>query len=255
MSNINQKKVIQDIFASDGIDSLIDGYRMRLSAYVEAELDGQNAALKYPELDKALGEFEELQLDYEDLKDLFAAERAGQLREPSQPVQVDLATIKAQAAIYQPKPVWQEVERVGKKMLQLVESIRIQVRDGIVELTQPLDNLSVEMVPLAQVRSHASSEIPKITVPNAAGDGDLAEISILSLTDSTQISVQTRDQGKPAPKRRVIKLLDHNQETLQTLFTKGGEAIFYVTQTGHYFVSIQDDGEMIIPLDINVADN
>jgi len=53
-----------------------------LSAYIDAELDGQDAAVLFPDVHKALTEYPEFAQEYRELSVLLDAERRGELEEP-----------------------------------------------------------------------------------------------------------------------------------------------------------------------------
>lgn len=53
-----------------------------LSAYIDAELDGKNAAKLFPDVHQALADHAKFAREYKDLYSLLAADRRGELKEP-----------------------------------------------------------------------------------------------------------------------------------------------------------------------------
>ena len=75
--------VLRFVFDDDGDgEPLYEECRKKLHAYIEAELDGEDAAELYPQVKRCLDTYAGFAEEYEEFRTLFLMERRGEFVEP-----------------------------------------------------------------------------------------------------------------------------------------------------------------------------
>lgn len=210
-----------------------------LTAYIEAELDGADAASLYPSVAAHLNTCAECSQEYADLKPILMAERAGTLVEPPTQPQFDLSFLRPA----QPAPsLWQVVETAGAEVRRLFTEIQISVGRTAAAFGQ-LPSLLTPQLATAEM-SRGVQEQPQaqtLTLPASADDLSIGlAIGPVSLQEAT-IDVRTTQlsSGQPVPRARVA-LRDGERRLLTIEHTdEAGSALFDHLGSGHYLVEVR----------------
>lgn len=116
-----------DISTKDGMDVMsMDASHDLLYAYIDAELDGEDVSVKFPQIYKELQNCSTLKEEYHMLRDLLVAERDEQLEQPPFPALFDFSYLPQNNSI-EPSQPWHWME-LGKLVVQfsneLLESLQ-----------------------------------------------------------------------------------------------------------------------------------
>jgi len=112
-----------------------------LSAYVEAELDGENAANLYPEVKAAMAKFPAFAEEHKVLYELLDADRRGELEEPPTTPVFDFSYLNLPpvADSTETKSEW-GFDVAGRLIIQFTEELITSLQERSSQLT-PLHNL------------------------------------------------------------------------------------------------------------------
>lgn len=107
-----------------------------LTAYVEAELNGQPVAALYPELKQALDECENCHTAYLELKELLQLVQKDELVEPAAPATFDFSYLKRATAAPPPISTWeQSINHVTWRLLNLKKLV-VSLSDDFIQSLQ-----------------------------------------------------------------------------------------------------------------------
>lgn len=90
-------RVVKEIFSSSDYTYSVDTKLLPektqhlLSAYVEAELDGKNAAKLYPDVHEGIAKFPAFAAEHKDLYEILDADRRGELEKPPNTPEFDFS--------------------------------------------------------------------------------------------------------------------------------------------------------------------
>lgn len=126
-----------------------------LSAYVEAQLDGRDAADLFPDVHIAIEQFAEFAEEYEMLYELFDAERKGELEEPPTTPIFDFSYLDLPPA---QEPALQQNGEAASSLLDKVETWTVQLSESIVGSLQAVAQVRQSQHPAFATRSTDSKE-------------------------------------------------------------------------------------------------
>jgi hypothetical protein len=210
-----------------------------LSAYIEAELDGENAASLYPAVAEHLSTCEECSEEYADLKSILVAERDGTLVDPPTQPQFDLSFLRP----VQPAPsLWQVFEIAGIEVRRLFTEIQIRVGRTTAAFGQLPSLLSPQLAPVAISRGvQEQPQAQILSLPASADDLSIGlGIGPVSQQEAT-IDVRTTQlsSGQPVPRARVA-IRDAERRLLTIEHTNElGSALFDHLGSGQYLIEVR----------------
>jgi hypothetical protein len=240
----NFKRVIESILSAEDEPVTCEPHRRPISAYVEAELNGQDVKTLYPELAKHLESCPDCYEEYTDLVRILDLERQGRLEEPPRPGRFDLSFLGDLA----PKPSLWEVKEAS--VHRLVAGITARFGTKLVALA----SLPEELMPYRRlVPVFVPLRIKDIREPRPE---DLAEV--LELPDLDEnicikllmgpvqnghgvIMVQVEKLEPPGPLSRVrVTLRDQEMHLLESAPTAlDGTVTFKELHVGQYVIEVR----------------
>ncbi len=222
-------------------------YQNDLYVYIDLELDGLDAASRFPVLKEYLDDYETFREIYTELKALLSLERQGKLVQPPAGPNIDFSYL----APSQPSdwPWRRLLDTAGDLRARLVTEIEIVVDKLGASFGSLPEALTPQTVRLAATRNNPT-EVEKsaqsLALPTLEGDLSfrlkIGPVSEGKTTLSTLI-LQTSTQ-QPLKSAR-ITLRDKDRRMLESNRTQGNqEVVFRDIEAGSYFVEIKCQGQV-----------
>jgi len=210
-----------------------------LSAYIEAELDGENAPSLYPTVAEHLSTCEECSQEYDGLKSVLSAYRADTLVVPPTKPHFDLSFLRGT----QPTTsLWQAVENTGAEVRRLFTDIQIILGRTAAVFGQLPSLLSPQLAPALVTRAaQRQTQSQILSLPSSADDLSIGlAIGPVSQQEAT-IDIRTTQlsSGQPVPRARVA-IRDADRRLLTIEHTgEDGRALFNHLGSGQYLVEVR----------------
>ena len=259
----DMKKLLTFMF-DDERSHLYQAALNMLSAYVDAELDGQDAAIEFPEVKMALEFYPSLREIYEDARELLYLERQDALFEPTTIPDFDSSYL---VNIIPPPPIWQVVERAGKEVRELFKTLRVALSAG---------EAFFEQLPSPLVAEWEMVMMPSRSIASPAAPAPLARVPVLSLQSpehdlSLRLTVTPPQSEERAATLTVevmqisskqfvhrcrVVLRDANYRMLESHFTEPeGRVSFTKVSLGNYVLEVKFQGRVWqLPIEVTWAE-
>lgn len=247
MNRLELKKLLDFIF--DDEVSQADAnqtYNDLLHAYIEAELDGEDAAAKFPALKAYMDGCPACQEEYEEVKALLLMGRQGMFVKPPQ------ATFDFS---YLPKEptLWKVGRRAGKEVIELFTQLRIVLLQGKAAFEQ-LPNPLIpewELAPagrMSKSRRPSEPSVPVLSLPSPEHDLSLRLIVTPSESkeDQATLSIEVKQiSSEQLINRARVTIRDAQYRTLESDFTgEEGRVDFTDVQPGSYVIEVKYQGKV-----------
>lgn len=210
----------------------------KLYAYVDVELDGGDAAKRYPavkaHLDTCAGCLEA----YQELRGLLSKERQGQLVAPPVEPAFDFSYLDAVA----PKvSIWERVDRLGKEIDRLVVQVRLVIGQQIASfspLPPPLKPSWVEVPALRGEAAEAGRDLQFLSLPSPDRDLELRLVVGPVSGDVIALGLQMtqRSSGQPVARARVMLRDEKGRVLVGDLTDSEGRVAFPRIGAGSYLL-------------------
>lgn len=228
-----------------------------LSAYIEAELDGQDAAMLFPEVSAALETYPLLQKVYQDARALLDFERQGTLREPTTRANFDFSYLAQQTPSY-PTRIWRTVQRRGREVSVLFCKLRLVLspKQAFFDQLPPPLAIKWEILPMPSRTQVEPQPIPVLSLLLPEHDLSLRLVVMPPEPEKEEatlvIELRHTPTGQAVPRCRII-LRDDNYRMLESHFTEeDGRVSFTNLLAGPYVVDIKYKGR-VSQIQIEVA--
>lgn len=242
----NIQSVIRSIFAAELADQTeCVGLREVLYAFIQAELEGREAASSYPDVNRHIMTCSECRTEYLELRALLQRAREGQLSLPRGEPAFDFSYLQEMGALT--GQLWRHLECAGRQVLRLVTEITVAVGRLSARFEQIPPTLSIE--PLAPVPTRdrlLSKEAPgeRLSLPTPESDLTLLiTVGPIAGHAATVIAQALRLSSQQPPPRSRISLLDRDGQVLASEPAgAGGQVVFEGVGTGSYFLELRSEG-------------
>ena len=236
------KKLLAFIFDAD-VTELPAGYDQMLAGYIEAELEGKEAAVEFPDVQALLQHYPAYREFYEQMKTLRTLDRQGLLPTPAIKVPFELPFAL-------PNSIWQVVERKRRQVTLLFTELRVVVKDGLAIFDQLPSPLVMEWVSMSTA-SRASDQKklrPLLSLPSVEHNLSL-HLMVIPPTDKSEVGLRVEvsqfSSQKPLARARVT-LRDANYRMLESDLThEEGRVSFTNLQPNHYVIEVKYKGRVL----------
>jgi hypothetical protein len=254
---LNVKQLLTFIFDGEASTaSANQTYEELLHAYVDAELDGEDAAAKFPLLKGYLDDCSPCREEYEEVKALLLMGRRGTFVKP--PVE---ATFDFSYLLPPPEEpeenIWIIVDRAGKKVMELFTQVELVIKEGRAFFAE----LPTVLLPPAQValqgsrmrRKEARIADSSLLLPSPEHDLSLRLLITTPPSGEEEISVTVqvnRLSSEEPVERAQVTLRDARYRLLESELTQeAGHVTFANMQSGSYIVEGKVRGAILqVPL-------
>ena len=236
------KTLLEFIFDADVAD-LPMGYEERLVEYIEAELQGKERVLEFPDVQALLQQYPVYRQLYEEMKSVLRLEHQGLLPEPAIEAEFELPFPLQHS-------IWQVVERKKRQVTQLFTELRLLLKDGVALFDQLPNPLVMEWasMPTASRTGEQKKERPLLSLPNMEHDLSL-NLMVLPPTGKNEMGLRVEvsqfSSKKPLARVRVT-LRDANYRMLESDLTQQeGQVSFTNLQPNHYVIEVKYRGRVL----------
>jgi len=238
-----------------------------LHAYVEAEAEGKQAAVLYPEVKSALDKHHSFEELYQDAKRSLLRERRGVLqRAPVRP-RFDFSYLRRSKreqnkrfdeALPKGHALWQVVERAGKQVTQLFTELHIVLGRQVALF----DNLPAPLVsewkalPLATRTDDEYGRVPLLSLPSHEHDMSL-RLTVMppkGEEPNATLTVEVTEISSGQPKARCrVTIRDRQYRMLESYMTGAeGRVDFVHISPGNYVLDVKHRGRVLqLPIAIS----
>jgi len=163
------RALITELFNNSAGDDAVGGLhepaaQPLLYAYIEAELDGKDAAALYPHIDRTLQSDSELMQHYLDLKVVLQADRQNALIEPPRPAHFDFSYLKTAAEQTEPVSKPWHLDQWGRVIIEFTQ-----------ELVQSLQPPAPQLAPVKSAADRTGAPVRYVI---AGDDGEDVHVEI-----------------------------------------------------------------------------
>ena len=231
--------ILQTILGSDDVESPeCQVCEIRIHAYVDAELEGEDAAKRYPAIQAHLESCTRCREAYEEVKRLLLQEQQGQFLEPPIEPAFDFSYLDT----IEPKvSMWERVDRLGKEIDRLVVQVRLVISQQVASfspLPSPLKPSWVEVPALRGDAAEPDKDLQHLFLPSPERDVQLrllvgpASEGVIAL--GLQMTRSSSDQ--PVARARVMLRDEKGRVLVGDLTDSEGRVAFPRIGSGSYLL-------------------
>lgn len=245
---VDAKFILESVFNIAQPESLeCQACQAAIYAYIDAELDSQDATARFPEVAKHLQVCAPCREAYEELKTILSAERQDALVNPPATLDFDFDYLEGSS---QPPSIWQVVETAGKQMAELLSTIRIGIGHQNARFVGWPPSLTPSLTPVAVTRSNISASahgVQSLSIASPEGDLQIGIIIGSASNLSTTLGAKVVESVSRQPRPRVrVTLRDavRNESNLlaSELTDQRGEVTFVGVAPGSYYLDVKYQG-------------
>lgn len=231
--------ILQTILGSGDVESPeCQACEIKIHAYVDAELEGEDAAKLYPVVQAHLDACDRCREVYQELRRLLLQEQQGQFLEPPIEPAFDFSYLDT----IEPKvSIWNRVDRLGKEIDRLVVQVCLVIGEQIASfstLPSPLKPSWVEVPALRGEVAEPDRDLQYLSLPSPERDVQLrlivgpASESVIALG----LQMTQRSSGQPMARARVMLRDEKGRVLVGDLTDSEGRVAFPRIGTGSYLL-------------------
>jgi hypothetical protein len=234
--------ILESIFNIETMESSdCQDCRACLSAYIDDELSGADAAARNPEVAEHMGTCHSCREEYDELRLLLSLERENALVEPPFAPGFDFSYLESSGS----RRLWEQVAEIPGKIVQLVSEIRVTVQEkSLAFVAWPrFSSLQFALVPVT--RSLKGGTIPPmqtLLLPSPEGDLQIGIVLRGASAGNAAFGARIAESASGKPRDRIrVTLRDPQKEGLlaSNLTDNRGEVVFDRVAPGSYYVDVR----------------
>ncbi len=244
MKESDIKPLLQFIWNSDMTDRpACRSCQAELHAYIDAELDGENATDLFPEIARHLADCQECRQAYEELKTLLLREQQGTLTQPPLPPTFDFSYLENV-----PKPsIWERVDLAGQQVMRLFTEIPVLIGPKMASfgpLPSPLKPVFVPVMASRDKTTDTEERAQILDMPSPEQDIPFRlKIGHVSEGKST-LSVQVKGPSSQLWRKARVTLRDKERRILESVrMGEKKEVTFDQIGPGNYLIEVKYQGQ------------
>lgn len=236
MNTLNVKKLLEFIFDADtSPESANQTYQEQLYAYIDAELNAEDAAAKFPAVKAYLDECLACQEEYQEMKALLLMKRRGALTQPPLEATFDFSYLEATSSKVS---LW---DRLSQTVAQLSTRLQILIKHGKATFDLPPGLDSLWLAPPALCFRGSEQQVSLVSLPDREANINISVAA--SAASEGRVSLIIRlDRFDPSflVARAKVTLTDQQGMMLQGAYTgSDGQVEFADVGVGDYFIIIK----------------